>query len=271
MQRVSELEAALSASRKAEQDAAATAARLEGRAAVAEGALKSAESQLGAGLSELQAQHTAALAAAREQHARELTTARENGEAAAAAARAAVDAELKRLAGDKASLEAALRREQARARELQAQLDKEGPRQEAVREVARHSAALQAQLDRAQVGGWGGWAPVLHCLMHGGRPACFDLACELECPTLHLATASLALPCPPFPGIFLQAAVQEEKRRTYKASQAAEAAVAQERALADKAAAEAQQRMQVRTVFVCHLQPHGAAAEGCRWHCVRGT
>lgn len=43
----------------------------------------------------------------------------------------------------------------------------------------------------------------------------------------------------------LQAAVQEEKRRANKAAQAAEAAVAQERALADAVAAEAQQRLQV--------------------------
>lgn len=78
----------------------------------------------------------------------------------------------------------------------------------------------------------------------------------------------MPFPVLPFLAFFLQAAVQEEKRRAYKASQAAEAAVAQERALADKAAAEAQQRMQVRTVVVCRLQP-AEAAEGCRWHCLR--
>lgn len=54
----------------------------------------------------------------------------------------------------------------------------------------------------------------------------------------------------------MQAAVQEEKRRANKAAQAAESAVAHERAQAEAAVAEVQQRMQVRGGG-CRIQPDG--------------
>ena len=156
-QRIQELEAALTASRRAEQEHAAQLARAEGRAAVAEGSLRARAEQLGQGLGELQAQHAATLAAQREQHARELAAQRERQEAAAAAAQAATaaaqadwEARLQELASSKAGLEAAVRREQQRVKELQGQLDKEGSKHEAVRELMRHSEALQGQVDRLQ-------------------------------------------------------------------------------------------------------------------------
>lgn len=152
MQRVQELEAALAASKAAEQDMAARLARAEGRAAVAEGAQAAQEQQLGQGLAELQAAHAQVLAAEQAKHERELAEARQAAEAAEVAAKAAADAREVQLAAANAELEASVRREQARARELQAQLDKAGSKQEAVRELMRHSEALQAQVDRLQAG-----------------------------------------------------------------------------------------------------------------------
>lgn len=194
VQRVQELEAALSDSKAAEQGLAAQLARAEGRAAVAEGSRAAQEQQLGQGLAELQAAHAEALAAEQAKHERELAELRREAEQAAAAAKAAADAREARLTAANAALEASVRREQARARELQAQLDKAGAKQEAVRELMRHSEALQAQVDR------------------------------------------------------LQAAAAEDKRRGVRAAAAAEAALQQERQLAEAAAQEAQHKAQASGV-----------------------
>lgn len=150
VQRVRELEGALAASRQAEQDKAAALARLEGRTAVAEGSLKASEEQLGKGLEELRARHAVELAAAQEQHAAALAAAQREAAEAAAAAAAAAQERVQQLAASSASLEASLKRERERTRELQGQLENEGCRQEAVRELMRHSEALQAQVDRLQ-------------------------------------------------------------------------------------------------------------------------
>lgn len=143
-----ELEAALREAQQAAQQRAAEVARLEGRAALAEGSLCTAQQQASGGAAEARAARDAALAELRSQHARQLDQLRAQHEHERTELREGLEAQAEAARAKATRLESALHKEQARCRDLQGALDREQSKRDAVKELMRHANDLEAANER---------------------------------------------------------------------------------------------------------------------------